>query len=208
MTTLRVFHRTTAIIVVIFVVAHLSNHLAALASVDAHQRLMDQLRLVYREPVIEVFLLACVSLQAATGLRLVWLRRKTRSGVIESLQAASGAYMALFLLIHVAAVLVGRAVYGLDTNFHYAAAGFHVYPFQYFFAPYYFFAVVALFAHLGCALSWYVGSKMRLRVLVISLFVCIGMALSTLISAALMGKMYPYEVPDQYKNTYRPQQTN
>ena len=51
MTTLRVFHRTTAIIVVIFVVAHLSNHLAALASLDAHQRLMDQLRLVYREPL-------------------------------------------------------------------------------------------------------------------------------------------------------------
>ncbi|WP_426176579.1 hypothetical protein [Massilia sp. TWR1-2-2] len=132
MTTLRVFHRTTAIIVVIFVVAHLSNHLAALASLDAYQRLMDQLRLVYREPVIEVFLLACVSLQAATGLRLVWLRRKTRSGLIELLQAGSGAYLALFLWIHVAAVLMGRAVYGRDTNFHYAAAGLHVYPFAYF----------------------------------------------------------------------------
>ena len=206
MTTLRVFHRATAIIVVLFVVAHLSNHLAALASLDAHLRLMEQLRLVYRQPVIEVFLLGCVSLQALTGLRLVWLRRKTRSGVIELLQAASGAYMALFLLIHVAAVLVGRAVYGLDTNFHYAAAGLHVYPFQYFFAPYYFLAVTALFAHLGCAVSWYVDS--RVRVWAVGIFLCIGVALSTLICAALMGKVYPYEVPERYKNTYRLEQAN
>jgi succinate dehydrogenase hydrophobic anchor subunit len=203
MMTLRVFHRTTAIIVVIFVVAHLSNHLAALTSVDAHRRLMDQLRLVYRQPVIEVLLLVCVSLQAATGLRLVWRNWRARSGVIEWVQAASGAYMALFLLIHVAAVLMGRAVYGLDTNFHYAAAGLHVSPFQYFFAPYYFFAVAALFAHLGCALSWYVGSRMRTRVLVVGVFICIGVAISTMICAALMGKIYPYEVPEQYKNTYR-----
>jgi hypothetical protein len=112
------------------------------------------------------------------------------------------------LFIHVAAVLLGRAVYGLDTNFHFAAAGLHVQPFQYFFAPYYLLAVLALFTHLGCALSWYVGSSIGLRASVVALSMCVGVVMSTLILAALMGGIYPYEVPQQYKNTYRMQQTN
>lgn len=208
MSALRVSHRTTAIIVTIFGVAHLSNHLAALASVEAHLHFMEQLRMVYRQPVIETGLLLCVTFQAASGLWLVCSNWKARSGVIEWLQAASGAYLALFLAIHVAAVLMGRAVFGLDTNFHFAAAGLHVRPFQYFFAPYYFLAVLALLTHLGCALSWYVGARIRLRVFVIAVSVSIGVVISTLISAALMGKIYPYEVPEQYRNTYRTQHTD
>lgn len=208
MIALRVSHRTTAIIVTIFGVAHLSNHLAALVSLEAHLHFMEQLRTVYRHPVIEAGLLLCVTLQAASGLWLVRSNWKARSGVIEWLQAASGTYLALFLFIHIAAVLIGRAVYGLDTNFHFAAAGLHVRPFQYFFAAYYFLAVLALFTHLGCALSWHVGSRVRLRAFFVVLSVCIGVAVSTLILAALMGKIYPYEVPEQYKNTYRMQQTN
>ncbi|MDP3227078.1 MAG: hypothetical protein Q8N13_03765 [Acidovorax sp.] len=208
MNALRVTHRTTAAIVVIFVVAHISNHLAALVSLETHIHFMERLRTVYRLPVIETALLIGVALQAASGLRLVYLNWNARTGVIEWLQAASGTYLGLFLLIHIAAVLIGRVVYGLDTNFHFAAAGLHVRPFQYFFTAYYFLAVLALFTHLGCALSWYVGARIRLRAFVVALSVCIGVTVSTLILAALTGKIYPYEVHDQYKNIYRVQQTN
>jgi succinate dehydrogenase/fumarate reductase cytochrome b subunit len=203
MITLRVFHRTTAVIVTIFVTVHVANHVAALASVAAHLHFMEQARMVYRQPVVEAGLLLCVAMQAVSGLWLVQSGRKTRSGLIASLQAASGSYLALFLIIHIAAILFGRAVFGLDTNFHFAAAGLHVRPFQYLFAPYYFLAVLALFTHLGCAISWYVSQTLCARAFFLALALCVGTVISTLVLAALMGKIYPYEVPQKYKNTYR-----
>jgi hypothetical protein len=77
-----------------------------------------------------------------------WRRRR---GAVSWLQAGAGAYLGFFLLVHVGAVLYGRVSLSLDTNFYFAAAGFHVPPFPYFFAPYYFLGVAALFTHLGAA---------------------------------------------------------
>jgi succinate dehydrogenase/fumarate reductase cytochrome b subunit len=196
-------HRSAAIIVAMFLAMHMANHLAGLAGVAAHLRFMDQVRTVYRQPLVETVLLLTVATQAASGLWLVRAGWKRRSGPIAWLQAASGAYLALFLLIHVAAVLFGRTVSGLDTNFHFAAAGLHVSPYHYFFVPYYFLAVLALFTHLGCALSWHVGPAPRARVLAVALALGMGAVMSSLVLAALMGKLYPYEVPQMYKNTFQ-----
>jgi succinate dehydrogenase/fumarate reductase cytochrome b subunit len=205
MITLRALHRTTAVIVTIFVTVHVANHLAALAGVAAHLHFMEQVRVVYRRPVIETGLLLCVAMQATSGLWLVRSGWKKRSGLIAWLQAASGAYLALFLFIHVVAILFGRAVLGLDTNVHFAAAGLHARPFQYFFAPYYFLAVLAVFTHLGCAMSRYAGPALQSRAFAVFLPLCVGAVISSLVLAALMGKMYPYEVPQKYQDTYRPQ---
>jgi succinate dehydrogenase/fumarate reductase cytochrome b subunit len=173
----RRLHRAVGGILAVFVAVHIANHLAALAGVDAHVRFMERARLVYRQPVVEAVLLACVVLQAASGLRMAWAGRTRRRGLLAWAQAASGAYVALFLAIHVGAVLVGRAG-GLDTNFYFAAAGLHVWPFVLFFAPYYFLAVAALFVHLGCALR-------RGRVAV-ALSSGAGIVVAGLIVAALM----------------------
>jgi succinate dehydrogenase/fumarate reductase cytochrome b subunit len=202
MISLRAFHRSTAVLVTIFVTVHVANHVAALAGVAAHLHFMEQARMVYRQPVVEAVLLLCIAMQAGSGLWMVQRGRKTRSGLIASLQAASGSYLALFLVIHVAAVLFGRAALGLDTNVHFAAAGLQVRPFVYFFAPYYFLAVLALFAHLGCAISWHVRPAPRARALVLASALCVGAVISTLVLAALMGKLYPYEVPQKYQGTY------
>ena len=81
---------------------------------------------------------------------------KKRSGFVAWRQGGSGIYLALFLLFHVDAALFGLAALKLDTNFYYAAAGFVLMPYKLLFAPYYFFAVYALFTHLGCAAYWQV----------------------------------------------------
>jgi succinate dehydrogenase/fumarate reductase cytochrome b subunit len=197
-------HRSAATVVAMFLAMHMANHLAGLAGVAAHLRFMEAARAIYRQPLVETVLLLAVATQAASGLWLVRAGWKTRSGVIAWLQAASGAYLALFLLIHVAAVLFGRAVSGLDTNFHFAAAGLHVPPFHYFFAPYYFLAVLALFTHLGCALAWRLAPAPRARALTVALALGLGAVVSSLVLAALMGKLYPYEVPQVYKSTFLP----
>lgn len=181
-----------------FLLVHVANHLVALAGVDAHVRFMETARLVYRQPVVESLLLLCVAVQAGSGLALAWAGRRRR-GVLARGQVASGGYLALFLAIHVAAVLAGR-VAGLDTNFHFAAAGLHVWPFVLFFGPYYFFAVAALCVHVGCALAWRVRTRL---VAVAGAAAVAGVVLGAVIVACLLGVVQPVAVPPAYLATFQ-----
>lgn len=203
MKNVRKLHRYGAVVLALYLLVHIANHLAALGGIDAHLRFMDAARLVYRQPLAEAVLLLAAAAQAFSGLRMLasgWDRRK---GWLPWLQAASGAYLALFLLIHVSAVLFGRVVLDLDTNVHFAAAGLQVWPYSLFFLPYYFLAVLALFTHLGCALARRAGPLPGRRALVLAVPVSAGAVVSGLIVVALMGKLAPYEVPQAYKATYQ-----
>lgn len=200
---LRTLHRTSAIFIVAFACLHVANHLASLAGIPTHIAFMEIARKLYRHPVVEVPLLLCVAFQVASGLWFVLRGWKQRQGWVAWLQAISGALLAFFLLVHVGAVLYARTVLNLDTNFFFAAAGFHVPPNQLFFGPYYFLAVLSLFTHLGCAAYWHLHtSPPRTRVIAIALPMLVGGAVSLIIVLSLAGKLQPVEVPAKYKATY------
>lgn len=147
---LKTSHYWTGLLLAVFVLLHLANHLVALAGEAAHLQLMAVLRQGYRQLVVEAGLLLAVAGQVFTGLRLYWRhRRQPPRPVAERLQLYSGLYLAFFLLVHTGAVLGGRAVLGLDTNLYFAAAGLNTFPFSLFFVPYYFLAVTAVFLHLA-----------------------------------------------------------
>ncbi len=194
-------HRGSAIVVTAFVTVHVINHVAALGGVAAHLRFMDAARLVYRQGAVEAVLLLCVTLQACSGLVLAYRGWGRRAGFLARLQAASGLYLALFLLIHVAAVLAGRVLLDLDTNFHYAAAGLHAGAARWFFAPYYFLALLALFAHLGCAVASRLSRTGPARAVVLGSALAGGTVVSGLVLAAMVGMLYPYQVPQAYLAT-------
>ena len=194
MNTPRRLHRAAGAILGVFVAVHVANHLVGLADADAHVRFMEKARHAYRQPVVEAVLLACAVLQAVSGLRMLWAGRQRRRGLLPWLQAGSGAVIALFLAIHVSAVLVGRGVGGLDTNFYFAAAGLHVWPYVLFFAPYYFLAVAALFVHVGCAL--------RRGRTVVACCSGAGIVVASLIVATLMGAIQPVGIPARYLVTF------
>jgi succinate dehydrogenase/fumarate reductase cytochrome b subunit len=203
--TLRKLHAISAVLIAAFACLHVANHLAGLSGVAEHIAFMEAARSVYRFPLVELALLSCVAFQIVSGLAFVVRDWKQRHGPIPWLQAVSGAYLSLFLVIHVGAVLFGRSVLNLNTNFYFAAAGFHVAPFQLFFAPYYFFAVVALFTHLGCAAYWHSQRLPRVaRAIVVALPPAVGAVASLLIVLSLAGVLFPVEVPAQYKATYAP----
>jgi succinate dehydrogenase/fumarate reductase cytochrome b subunit len=200
---LRTLHRISAVFVAAFACLHIANHLASLAGIPSHIAFMEAARRLYRQPAIEFLLLLCVAFQVASGLWFVIHGWKQRHGGVAWLQAISGALLAFFLLVHVGAVLYGRTALNLDTNFYFAAAGFHVPPNQFFFAPYYFLAVLALFAHLGCAAYWHLQtSSPKTRALAIALPMVVGGAVSLLLVLSLSGKLQPVEVPAKYKATY------
>lgn len=207
---LRGAHALSASVLSVFVFAHLANHLAALGGMAAHTAFLHAARLVYRQPWVEALLLASVAFQVASGLALVIRGRSRRHRPnappprVPRIQAASGAYLAAFLLLHVSAVLAGRIVLKLDTDFRFAAAGFHVWPFPIFFIPYYFCAVLAFFTHLACA-GWRHAdpARPRLRLAFLSAPIALGLLVAVLIPLCLGGVLIPVEIPALYTAPYR-----
>lgn len=188
---LRTLHRVSAMALALFLGAHVLGHLAGLAGAAAHQAVLEALRSIYRQPVVEGLLLAGVLFQAGSGLTLLWRGWNQRKGVVAWAQAVSGAYLSLFLLIHVAAVLAARQQ-GVDTNLQFAAAGMHTPPWQWFFGPYYFLAVLALCTHVGCALYWNLPPRQRAPVLAAALVV--GVLLAATLVVMLAGGFRGLEV--------------
>ena len=202
----RTVHRTSAMVLVAFACLHIANHLASLWGVPAHIAFMRTARLAYRQPAVETLLLACVGFQAGSGAWLVLRGWKQRRGALAWLQAASGMFLAFFLLVHVGAVLYGRWGMGLDTNFYFAAAGLHTSPARFFFAPYYFLGVLALFTHLACAAWWRLHRTSRsTRTAVLTISIAAGSVVALLIVLSLAGKLAPVEIPAPYRATFAQQ---
>lgn len=196
-------HRTSVILVAAFALVHVVNHLVSLAGVSSHIAFMEVARRIYRQPIVETLLLACVAFQVVSGAWFVASGWKRRRGVIAWLQAGSGMVLVFFLFVHVGAVLYGRGVLHLDTNFYFAAAGFHVPPNQLFFGPYYFAAVLAFFTHIGCAAYWrFHPVSPRSRAIAVALPMLVGGLVALLIVSSLAGMLQPVEVPAAYKAIY------
>lgn len=172
-------HRLGGAVVAIFAVLHLGNHLVALAGVPAHQQALEALRGWYRHPLLEVALLLALAGQVVSGLVL------------------GG-----FLLIHVAAVAVGRGLLQLDTNFHFAAAGLHT-PWVWLFAPYYFLGVAALGVHLGCVAQRHMPPRPSAwRRSLPGLMILVGVVLAGSLVALLAGWLVPVNIPAHYLAHY------
>lgn len=157
---LRGLHLASGLLIAVFAAAHIGNHLAMFAGQAAHIAVMEALRPFYRNPIAETLLMLALAFQLGSGLSMIWRTRAEPREGLARWQAISGGVLVLFILNHVGAVWAGRLVMGLDTNYHFAAAGFHA-GLAGFFVPYYFLGVAALFVHAACALAW----RMRSRVL-------------------------------------------
>ncbi len=140
-------HRSSGLVLASFVGIHLFNHLCILMGADIHLTVMDQFRKVYRNVFVETVLLLAVTVQIISGLRLLLSKQKKEWTGYARWQAWSGFYLAIFLIIHVGAVMAGRFVLQLDTNIYFGAAGLNSFPVNLFFIPYYALAIAAFFIH-------------------------------------------------------------
>lgn len=182
--TLRRLHRVLAILLGLFLLLHLGNHLAGLFGQEVHLSVQKALRTVYRAPVIEAILLAALAVQLGLGLMLLARRRRL------TLQSVSGSYLALFLAIHVG-VILGARQQGIETDLAFAAAGLHApAPWPVVFALYYGLAVAAVFSHLSVPLSrWSPGLR---RAMVVA-----GLGLAVGLVALLTGWVTPLTIPPE-----------
>jgi hypothetical protein len=149
---LRRLHRFSALWIVIFAFAHIGNQAFALISIPTHTTVQSVLRLGYRQPIIELLLLAAIVIQVATGAT-IWratASRLERGSASANLQAVSGLYLAAFFLAHVSATLLARQ-HHTETDFVWAAgrAGLLAGRGSASQLPYYLLGIVSLFVHVG-----------------------------------------------------------
>lgn len=193
---LKTAHRVSALIVGIFIVLHIVNHLVGLTGQQNHIYFMKIIRPIYRTGFIEACLLSLLVWQMLSGFRLLAIRWRNNDGIVAWLQILSGAYLAFFLIIHVCSVLFARTNLGIDTNFNFAAAGLHTPNGAWFFAPYYTGSFLALFTHIGCATSWRFytyNRKAQLRWILV--WSALGLIIGIFVVMGLGGLLYDVKLP-------------
>lgn len=193
-------HFISGSFIAVFSILHLFNHFCSLFGADKHIEIMSFLRLLYRNIIVESLLLLAILLQILSGLKLLKFFRKTGVSSLHKLHVWSGLYLSFFLIIHVSAVLVGRLILQLDTNFYFAAAGLTTFPFNLFFVPYYALAIFAFFVHFASIHA----QKMKNRILILSpkaqanTILLIGVLSATLILWGLTNHFQGVTVPKEY----------
>jgi hypothetical protein len=121
--TIKKIHFISGLTITIFIGLHLFNHIWSILGADKHIEMMNNLRVFYRNIFVETILLLAVLVQIISGLKLFKSNRKTAANYFDKLHIWSGMYSAVFLIIHLSAVLGGRILLNLDTNFYFGVAG-------------------------------------------------------------------------------------
>lgn len=194
-------HYLSGLTISIFITLHLFNHLTGILGAEMHITVMNKLRIIYRNPIAETILLIAVFVQIISGIKLYLTKRKSNNNFNEQLQIWSGLYLAFFLLIHVSAVLGGRYVLNLNTNYYFGVAGLNAFPFNLFFIPYYSLAIIAFFAHVASIHA----KKMKQVVFGFTalqqskLILLIGVILTIFILYGLTNGFKGVEIPETYK---------
>jgi len=194
-------HYISGLTLSIFVGMHLLNHLMSILGAAEHIQTMEVLRQVYRHPIIETIILVAVLTQIISGVRLFFLKRKTVHSFFEKLQLQSGLYLAIFFVIHIGAVLSGRFILDLDTNFYFGVAGLNIFPLNLFFVPYYSLAILSFFGHVAAIHS----QKMLRSIFKISpkqqakAILGIGLITTIIILYGLTNGFQGVEIPEAYQ---------
>lgn len=179
----RNIHRLSAAVLGSFVLLHIGNHVAGFAGQQVHRIVQLALRWLY-QGWLEPVLLASCAVQIATGLSLAWNRRADlRRGWV---QPVSGLYLAVFLSIHVFAVL-GARMRGVETDLAFAAAGMRAGYWKLFFAPYYGLAILAFGLHISVPIGRHHPTISRL-------IVWTSAALAVALVALLAGIITPLAI--------------
>jgi succinate dehydrogenase/fumarate reductase cytochrome b subunit len=98
-------HRLSALLLTVFVLAHVLNQAIAFVSLSSYTAMRNVMRVASQQPISYAVIVGAVAIQMATGAAIGM--RNVRAGALASnLQAVSGWYLAAFLLSHVFSVFL------------------------------------------------------------------------------------------------------
>ena len=102
-------------ILLLFIGPHIVNHAAGFWNGPVHIAIMNVLRRVYRDDIVQPVLLALIGFQILSGTALVRRRMRMPSDFLGTVQTMSGVYVGVYFLAHMTAVFATRHA-GTDTN--------------------------------------------------------------------------------------------
>lgn len=197
---LKKIHFISGLTISVFVGLHLFNHCFSVLGADKHIEVMTALRHFYRNIIIETILLSAVAVQIYSGLKLFTIKRQTAKTFFDKLHIGTGLYLSVFFLIHLSAVLAGRHILNLDTNFYFGAAGLNSFPFNLFFIPYYLLAVVSFFGHISAIHN----QRMTKNIFGFNpykqsiLFLTTGICFAIFLIYGLTNKFQGFQIPSEF----------
>ena len=104
-------------ILLLFVGPHIVNHLTGFWNGPVHIEVMEAVRRVYRDDIVQPILLALIGFQILSGTALARRRMGMPSDFLGTVQTMSGIYVGVYFLAHVTAVFAARYA-GTDTNWN------------------------------------------------------------------------------------------
>ena len=102
-------------ILLLFVGPHIVNHVAGFWNGPIHIEIMNAVRRVYRDDIVQPILLALIGFQILSGTALARRRMRMPSDFLGTVQTMSGVYVGVYFLAHMTAVFAARHA-GTDTN--------------------------------------------------------------------------------------------
>lgn len=205
--TMRKFHKTNAMILIVFAALHIGNHMFLVAGPQVYNKVQDVVNNIYRLPVIEPLLIFFICSQAFIGLFLVIrsLRQKPkrpfwRRDFWEKVQIISGLVFFYFIAEHLWALGLVRWFTTLKTDFYWPASVMNDAPFVYYFTPYYFLGVLALFTHIGIGLRYGAldAGRGKLGNAIAFTAMIIGALCGLVIVLSLAGVFYNIHLSDEW----------
>lgn len=180
------------LILLLFILPHLGNHLTGIVSGAAHIAVMKVVRLDYRGRLVEPVLLALICFQIVSGFVLARHKLDRPSDFFGTLQSLTGIYVGIYLLGHMIAAFAARGE-GTDTNWNWLTDNdhgllFHLGSFS--LVGHYWVGPIAIIAHLACGLRVVMtahGFSKTIASRLAMLVVALGVIASSTILAGLLG---------------------
>jgi hypothetical protein len=190
---LAVAHGVSALaILLLFVAPHIGNHLTGFWNGPVHIEIMNAVRHVYRDDIVQPILLALIGFQILSGAVLVRRRLRMPSDFFGTLQTMSGVYVGVYFLAHMTAVFAARHA-GTDTNWTWLTRphdSMLVSLSNLRLIAHYWVGPIAIVAHVGCGLRAVLlqhdVSRTTANRLALAL-ITLGVVASSLIIAALLN---------------------
>jgi hypothetical protein len=118
---MRVAHGAAAVLVLVYIAFHFSNHLFGLIGDEAHTAVMKLFRVVYRAAWVEPILLAGFAFLIVSGAQMAWRLTERGTDRYRTFQIAAGIYLIFAVISHLNAVLyLARVHLGIDTDWAFA----------------------------------------------------------------------------------------
>src|SRR3984957_2577293 len=102
-------------ILLLFIGPHVMNHAAGFWNGPAHIAIMNVVRRVYRDDIVQPVLLGLIGFQILSGAALVRRRMRMPSDFLGTVQTMSAVFVGVYLLAHMTAVFATRHA-GTETN--------------------------------------------------------------------------------------------